>query len=294
MSGDRVLAADHLYFGEGNSGEWKQYGFNIDGLVSTATSMDLCQPNSGGASNIVYPDGDNGNDNSFGKNILPLLLGIYPTMISQINDSLLNGKFTMMLKMNCLPTMDNVDPLKTELFQGTALGMVPKFDGTDQWPVAPELLSNPMVPTSSKIVYPQSSVTGTMFDAGKNVEVVLTIPMSTATSTAWITLNIHAARMTMMLSADRKSATNGRIGGVLRTEEFVTEFKKVGALFGLCGNPLYTNLNENFRQASDILADGSQDPTATCDGISIGLGFDMKEVQLGVVGPMAPMQAACQ
>ena len=39
-------------------------------------------------------------------------------------------------------------------------------------------------------------------------------------------------------------------------------------------------------QASDILTDGTQDPTKPCDGISIGLGFDGALVQLGT--PVAP------
>jgi hypothetical protein len=34
-------------------------------------------------------------------------------------------------------------------------------------------------------------------------------------------------------------------------------------------------------QASDILSDGTQDPTQTGDGISIGLGFNATVVQLG-------------
>src|SRR5687767_8117971 len=49
MGEGTVLAATELFFGEGNSGEWKAFGFNIDGLVSTAASKDLCQPNSGAA-----------------------------------------------------------------------------------------------------------------------------------------------------------------------------------------------------------------------------------------------------
>jgi hypothetical protein len=47
------------------------------------------------------------------------------------------------------------------------------------------------------------------------------------------------------------------------------------------------------RRASDILSDGTQDPTKECDGISIGVQFEMKEVQLGPVGPPADMGNAC-
>src|SRR5262245_50566063 len=69
-----VLAASALRVGEGMNGEWKKFGFNIDGKVSTGTSMDVCKPNAGGNGNTAYPDGDNGIDNSFGKNVLPTIL----------------------------------------------------------------------------------------------------------------------------------------------------------------------------------------------------------------------------
>src|SRR5688572_23585261 len=47
MDEGTMLAATELYFGEGDSGEWKTVGVNIDGLVSTSSSKDLCKPNSG-------------------------------------------------------------------------------------------------------------------------------------------------------------------------------------------------------------------------------------------------------
>ena len=106
-------------------------------------------------------------------------------------------------------------------------------------------------------------------------------------------LTLYAAKMTMTLSADRKSATGGMIGGVLNTEEFVAEVKKVGALFMFCGQPLFDNLVTQTRQASDIMSDGSQDPTMPCDGISMGLGFEMQEAQLGGVGPANPVGMSC-
>jgi hypothetical protein len=288
-----AFALTKLDFGAGNSGEWKKVGFNIDGLVSTSASVDVCKPSSGGTATVAYPDGDGGIDNSFGKNFLPTLLALDPTWVSDVDASLQSGSFNMLMKMYCLPPTGDAPLLLTRLFDGTALGMTPKLDGTDVWPVAPELLANPVDPESSKISFTKSSVTGAMFDSGKGETIILRIPMTAQSMSTSIVLTLHAAHATMTLSADRKSATSGRIGGVLDTEEFVAEIKKVGALLGVCGSPLFTSLISQVRQASDILADGGQDPTKTCDGISIGLGFEMSEVKIGGVGPMAPADAAC-
>jgi hypothetical protein len=36
------------------------------------------------------------------------------------------------------------------------------------------------------------------------------------------------------------------------------------------------------------MKDGTQNPNATCDGISIGLGFEGSPVQLGAIAPLTP------
>lgn len=289
-----VLAVKQLYFGTGNSGEWKKFGFDIDGKVSDSLSTDLCQPSSGGMPKNAYPDGEQGIDNSFGKNLLPTILALYPTWESDINAAILNGEFTGLFKIECLPPTGDAPVLTTKLFGGTSLGSAPKWNGLDTWPVEPELLSDPKDPLSSTIIFDKSSVLGTTYDSGKDVTFVLTVPIHTQTDSTSLKLTLHDAHLTMNLSDDRKSATSGMIGGVLNTEEFVAEVKKVGALMKLCSNSLFTELLTQVRQASDILTDGTQDPTKTCDGISIGLGFDMQEAQIGDVGPAASIGMSCQ
>jgi len=288
-----TLAANKLLFGEGNSGEWKKFGFNIDGLVSTGSSKDVCKTNMMGMPGTAYPDGDNGIDNSFGKNLLPSLLALYPTWPQDVNASIQKGLFTALLKMYCLTPMGDFPVMTTKLFGGTNLGMMPKFDGTDKWPVTPELLSDLKDPESSTIIFDKSSVIGTAFDSGKNVTFILTVPVTTVNKSTSIKLTLHSAQATMTLAADRKSATAGIIGGVLNTEEFVAEVKKVGELLGLCGSPLFDGLITQIRQASDIMTDGTQDPNKTCDGISIGLGFELSEALISSVGQAMPVGSAC-
>ena len=288
-----VLAVTKLSFGDGNNGQWKKVGVNLDGLSSTAASSDLCKLNDGAFSVTPYPDGENGIDNSFGKNLLPQMIALYPTLVADTNNGITNGVFTVLLKLDCVTKTGDVPSFTTKLFGGTALGSKPKFDGTDKWPVAPELLSDPMNPQSSTIVFPSSSIVGDAYAGGKNETFILTVPLNTTTTSSSIKLTVYAAHTTMTLSADRKSAIGGKIGGVLNTEEFVAEIKKVGALLALCDNSIFPGLLTTIRQASDIMADGTQDTTKVCDGISIGLGFEMKEVLLGDVGKATPIGASC-
>ncbi len=294
MGEGTVLAVSKLSFGEGPNGQWKKVGFDIDNLVTSGASTDVCKPNAGGKPGVAFPDGDNGIDNSFGKNLLPQIVALYPTWTDDINNSVQTGVSTVMLKLECLPPTGDVPVLTTKLFGGAMLGYQPKFDGTDKWPVRPELLSDPLNPDSSTIVFDKCSVMGSTFDSGNNAQFILSVPVNTQTNTTSIKLTLNAARLTMILSDDRKSATGGIIGGVLNTEEFVTEVKKVGALLSLCNNALFTSLLDQIRQSSDIMADGTQDPNKTCDGITMGLGFELKEVQRGDVGVALPPGATCQ
>jgi len=291
-----VFAVRELFFGEGNSGEWKKFGFDLDGKVSTGQSneTDLCKPNSGGTTQTAHPDGDEGIDNSFGKNLLPTILSLYPTWPTDVNSGIQNGNFTALTKLMCLPPTGDVPQLTTKLFGGTTLGGMPKFDGTDKWPVEPGLLSDPMNVESSTITFPNGSVVGAKFESGKNGTFILSVPVKSATSSTSIKLTLYSAQMHMTLSDDRKSATQGMIGGVLNTEEFVAEVKKIGILLNLCDNALFTGLLTQVRQASDIMTDGTQDPGQTCDGISMGLGFEMYEAQLGEVGPANPVGPSCE
>ncbi|MEO7591236.1 MAG: hypothetical protein ABI134_08495 [Byssovorax sp.] len=288
-----VLAIDTLDFGDVDKDTTKSQmlGFDIDSLVSTAQSADLCLPADGGSKNTVYPDGDKGIDNSFGKNVLPLLLNISPGFSAATTDSIANGAFTMMFDFVGLDAA-NPSPasLVTRLYGGTDMGTPPSFDGTDCWPVAPELLKTPADITSSTVVFDKSTIVVNKWDSGPAGQVTLTIPVGAAT----ISLTMNAAKISLDLAPDRKSATGGRIGGVLDTEEFIKEIKK--AVFSLQGNAgcqliKLVNAEKTIRQASDILSDGTQNTAMPCNGISIGFGFTMKAVQLGGVGPKTPPAA---
>lgn len=287
-----TLALTKLTFGVGTSGQWKKVGLDLDGLVSTAASTDVCQLSSDASPSTPYPDGDNGIDNSFGKNLLPLIIALRPTWQDEVNNLLEVGQFNAMLKMYCLPPTGDAE-LTTKLFGGTTLATIPKYDGTDMWPVAPELLSDLTDPESSTITFAKSTVKGNTFDSGKNQIVILTVPWTYMDNSTTIKLTLYGAQMTMTLADDRKSATAGTIGGVLNTEEFIDQVKKIGWMANLCNEPTFPDLLKQVRQASDIMSDGSQDPAQTCDAISIGIAFEMKEVQIGDVGPPAEVGMAC-
>ncbi len=74
-------------------------------------------------------------------------------------------------------------------------------------------------------------------------------------------------------------AANGTIAGVINTEELITGLKSVAGRISasLCGSA-FDGIADQIRQASDIMANGSNAAGSPCDGISIGLGFVGKKI----------------
>jgi hypothetical protein len=286
-----VYAVDKLFLGETNrdgsqnkSNGWKQYGYNLDGKISTIESKDLCKPSSGAAPSTIYPDGDQGIDNSFGKNILPIILGLEPAPSTAIADTIAEGSFTVMLSIETLGDATSYNPLKTQLYAGADLGAAPLWDGTDMWPVVPELLEPPGTDiTRSQVVFEESYLVDNTWVSGTKGTVTLNLSIQGYT----LALPISSAIISMDLDASHTSADNGTIAGVLETEVLITELQKVVGGFqpSLCEGPTIEGILNQIRQASDIMKDGTQDPSKTCDGISIGIGFSTKQVQLGPIAP---------
>ncbi len=170
---------------------------------------------------------------------------------------------------------------------------MPKFDGTDQWPVLPSLLNNPTsIADGSKVSFPGSYVTNDTWVSGSKGSVTLSLTISSYT----LDLVINNAVITLQLDPTHKHGTNGIIAGVIATSQLTAQLQQVAGNFDptLCSGPTIESILSQITQASDILQDGTQDPTKTCDGISIGLGFNAELVQLGPIAvPGAPKANPC-
>ena len=86
-----VLAISQLFLGDtdrqGNPSPtaWKDYGYDLDGIVSTKTGTNHCAPVKGANPANVKTDGTNGIDNSFGSNLMPLIVSLASDPGSSVN-----------------------------------------------------------------------------------------------------------------------------------------------------------------------------------------------------------------
>lgn len=294
-----VLGVDQILLGETdpdgttNPEGWKQYGFNVDGMVSDASSVNLCQPRAGATPTTVYPDGDNGIDNAFGKNVLPILLSLTPDVSGEATAAIHQGESTVLIHLEGLGSEPTQNQIPARVYTGSRTLEAPAFDGGDCWPVDPVSLDNPADVSAAKVSFPQSLLvnnewsTGSVSPGPLAVRVIIGgVPLA---------LTIHQVHVLFDMAESHDSAINGQLGGVLDTEELAQALREwAGAIEPeLCEGTTIESVLEQVRQASDILLDGTQDPGATCNAISIGLGFTMARVGLGSIAPATPPMTPC-
>ena len=285
----KTFAISKLYLGEtARTGSapsniaWKKFGYNLDGKATVAASTDVCT-RAKGAPSSNQVDGDNGIDNAFGAVILPIVQSA--ASINEpsktITTTVTDGKFTIQLQVKGLSddAKQTATGLSGQLFasggysgDSTTPIPFPGFGPTTDWPVRAELLTDgATIASGSKVKFADAYMAnGTFVNGGGGS----TITLSLSFSGVALDLAINKAILTFDHTSAAK-AGNGTIAGVINTEELITGLKKVAGRISatLCGSQ-FDGIAQQIRQASDIMADGSNAAGADCSGISIGIGFD--------------------
>lgn len=264
---------------------WKGFGFNLDGIVTVSDFSNHCQPVGNTPPKEIFTDGNDGIDNSFGQNILPIILGFASDAGQQLNEGIADGSFTLIIQMDGLGGDPEYNPIPSQLLVGR--------DGSaGTWMLVPEVLSSED-PVVSKITFPNAYLIENTWVSGPdkaNINIELSVGGFS------LALPISNAIVAATLDSAHKTGKNGIIAGVLDTELLISELKKIagGISEELCTGSTFESIANQLRAASDIMADGTQNPGATCNGISIGLGFDLTEVQVGgIAEPSGPAEDPC-
>ncbi len=282
IGGGAILAIHSLWLGDTtpdgapSKDAWRGYGFDLDGKPSTAQSTDLCQPLKDASAESVYPDGDDGIDNNFGHHVVPIMLGLTPTLSADASASIDEGEApTTLFRLGSLGTPDGTAEALPCDHDGQS--PPPAWDGSDTWRARSDGLegADPASPrarfTESEVVRTSSGLLVWRARGADGLRLLITV------SGFVLPIPLRAVRVTATLSEDLTHLTEGRLGGVVDLKLFVHELSMLGAdvLENGCPSPTsFEPLATSIYQAADILADGAQDPALPCDGISIGLGFE--------------------
>jgi len=299
----RILMGDTTYDGTPSPTAWKDYGYDIDGVVSTPSAPGHCQPQDGAIASNVKTDGTNGIDNSYGANIVPVIIGLATDASKQLNDGLQEGRFSFILDIHGLGSDPSYGLLETAFLVGADLGGPPAWDGSDLWPIACEGLETclpsgtpDILPNTSKHYLTESYVNNGVYVSGMpgDIDLLTMVHAQGQELLLFLPSKIHRTVITAELapgSPTPTEATHGILSGVVDTEEYIDEVHAMAGLIStsLCSGPTWDSVASQMRAASDIMNDGTQDPNQICNGISIGLGFDALPVQVGPVQDKQPV-----
>lgn len=280
---ERVFAVDTISLGEAdragarNKDAWKRYGFDLDGRITVVTDQsspdlkNVCArtPN---ARAVIHNDGEQGTDNAFGKEIVPILDTLAPNPSRTVTESIRAGAFTVLLKVVGLT--DDAAQSNTGLGGTILVGgdykSPPAFDQATDWPY----VAGTEVPLSG--AYVTKGVFVSKSPSAATLKLSLTIRGQS------LDVVVHGAIVSFKHDSATQSLQEGTIAGTIDTEEFVAAISGVAGSLNpdfCAGSPTLKSVQDTIRQASDILADG-QDPARTCNAISIGIGFTAKRVAI--------------
>ncbi len=294
-----VLAVKRWFWGDtdrnGNvvSDAWKSFGYNLDHLISTPKGINHCRPVNGANPGAVKQDGNNGIDNSWGANIVPVAKELTGNEVSTtVTQAVLDGEGTLIVRLSNLGPEPTQSGVLTGIYFGAHLGGPPKLDGSDLWPVTAESVNGGDL--NGPKLFSASYMSDSVWVSGAPTDMTLSFPISGF----GIALPLKHAVLTMQITGAGASAqaSGGVIAGVVDTEVFIAELKRsFGALdASLCEDSVFQNIAQQYRAASDIMLDGSNgNPNQTCNGISLGLGFEVAPIQLGPVAPPAAPSDPC-
>ena len=253
---------------------WQTYGYNVDGKVTTASSTDVCTL-AAGASTATQIDGQNGIDNSWGENILPILLTIEGSNTSTtVNAAIAQGKFTHLIDIGDLGG-PNATGLGATVYHGAPTTAPPAWNGSDVWPI-----DTGNVPA---LYFPASYVNNYVWVSGAtSASTVFQLDLYVFGAPE-ILLPVHAPVITMLLATDSPSATQGTISGIIDTADLEAVIKRAAGHLSpsLCSGQALASILAQIAQASDIDMDGTDTLGTSCSAVSIGIGFDAHTVKLG-------------
>ena len=302
---ERTYAIQQFFMGDvdwngaSSPDAWRQLGFDLDGLNGLDGQGDHCilHPN---ASPEVYIDGEGGIDNSFGQFLLPTLVSL-ANYADSVNGAASQGLFNSLMWIDGLTSeLTNQTGLTLRFYDVAPLAAPPAWDGKDGWSVTVESLTSAIDIESAIATFVGSTLDRTLV-GGTGVDVVRTTAPETLllglfpVNGSKLTVPVDHARLQLELSADRSTVTRGLIGGVIDTEVLIQAFRQLAGSVDptYCDGGTFDLLADTVRAASDIRADGTQDPSLDCNAISIGIGFVAPAAEISAIAPPAEPPSFC-
>lgn len=264
----------------GNEGAWRRMGYDLDGLDTQEQLVPApghCRT-TGDVPQRWATDADDGRDNTFTK-IASMFLGVLEraSVEDAFNGRLEVGQGNLLLHIPRLPT-HGVDHSSVEgtLHRAGVLGFSPTFDAQEAWPFL----------EGEEQSFEGYVAQGQWVSGFGPLRIMLPglVPLELELSHAVIAVSLDELR--------------GTVAGVLNPDSYRRTVLDAHPYYDATqcdghGSFLTCTLDEALADMRDILADGSQDESAFCEGISLAIEFEAVPVRLGSGQAPLPLEDPC-
>ncbi len=299
--------------GKLNDEAWKDIGFDLDGVC---TGVDSCAgddspPSCKPTVPQISIDGHDCRDNTFGRleytaALVPELSKKYGLSDDAFNCALCVGDYNYLFKVSGYNGEPNDDQVRVDLYPSPGLERPlpwdctnpswvdhPCFTPDNQFTVSADSMSQPKPGPDlpeAKIFDDKAYVRDGYLVVSFPDDTYFWFPGYKALVVAYplrLQKGIVAGKLTRGGDGVWR-ITDGIIGGRVRGTDIVQGFRDLG----LCeaDKKSYDVMVDFVNKNLDVLADGRNDPNATCDSMSAGIAFKAQQVLAGKVATVEPLK----
>jgi hypothetical protein len=292
-----VVAVHTIDFGVADAGTAGLVGYDLDKVYTCCEAG----PESCGAAvtGATHCDESSGRDNAGGDLISSLAL-VDPSQFSTatISQRLQVGTYSILLQIQHYNGQANDTQVTASLYGsiGVESDAGALWNGTDQWIIDDSFVVSPDASPLVPVDFDTAA-----YVADGTLVIHVTFPISLGNSnTSTFTINLTAGVITgNIVSAGNGtySLTGGNIAGRWNITQLLSSLQTVyvTGLGPVCpGSSTYNFVKSEICKYADIMTDPTKDLSgATCDALSLGIGFTADPALLGDVGAGAVKMALC-
>lgn len=298
--------------GKLDNNAWQDIGFDLDGVctgVESCAGEDTppsCKP----TVPQISTDGHACRDNTFGRleyaaALVPELSKTYGLNDDAFNCALCVGDYNYLFRITDYNGEPNDDQVRVDLYPSPGLDKPlpwdckdpswkdhPCFTPDEQFQVTPESMVDPKPGpelSNAKAFDDKAFVRDGYLIVKFPDDTLVWFPGYKALVVAYPILmqkGIVAGKLTRDADGVWR-ITDGTIGGRVRGSDVVKGFRQLG----LCEQDInYSVMADFVNKNLDVLADGRNDPSATCDAMSAGIAFRAQQVVAGKLGNVEPLK----
>ncbi|HQP34787.1 MAG TPA: hypothetical protein PLI95_06405 [Polyangiaceae bacterium] len=269
--------------------DWKELGLDLDCLATDKTGLPTTCKRAANATAAVVEDGLLGRDNSFGRNVGGLIVLLETVhLIDNLevdeNQRLETGSNGFVITLEGWDGLPDDSRVNASLFLSRGVydaagveELVAKWDGTDLWSIdSSSLGAGDTAKFNDDSAYIKDGVLVAHLPDG--------VPFQFEGSGASLEMALNKSTLSMRIAEDRKTATEGVLGGVWGLQAALTSIGAFAESNGICpDDPSYATAIQMVTNAPDVRLDLVPKPDLSCNAISFALAFTAGAAKRGAI-----------